>query len=147
MLVVLFGSSFGSGGGSGNAEADLMCDFDFAGGGAALPENEDDDDDGRAAARPRLEFEQRGRLTLGHSVFRSELPALAAGSESEAVTAFFQYCGKHAVSLVTMADVSGGTCLVSLPPYDPVKQVATHEKPCLVTLVCIEGNVTVRCSC
>ena len=147
MLVVLFGSSFGSGGGSGNAEADLMCDFDFAGGGAALPENEDDDDDGRAAARPRLEFEQRGRLTLGHSVFRSELPALPAGSESEAVTAFFQYCGNHAVSLVSMADVSGGTCLVSLPPYDPVKQVVTHEKPCLVTLVCIEGNVTVRCSC
>ena len=37
--------------------------------------------------------------------------------------------------------------MVSLPPYDPVKQVVTHEKPCLVTLVCIEGNVTVRCSC
>ena len=93
-LGVIFGSSFGSGGG-GNAEADVMCDFDRDGGGAALPEDDDDDDEGRAAARPRLE--QTGRLSLASSVFRSEVPALAADSESEAVTAFFQHCGKHAV--------------------------------------------------
>ena len=146
MLGVLFGSSFGSGGG-GNAEADLRCDLDCDDGGAALSENEDDDDDdeGRAAVRPRLE--KRGRLSLGHPVFCSELPALAAGSESEAVTAFFRHCGNHAVSLVAMADSSGGTCLVSLPSYDPQKQVPTHKKPCLVTLVNIEGKVTVQCSC
>ena len=143
-LGVIFGSSFGSGGG-GNAEADVMCDFDRDGGGAALPEDDDDDDEGRAAARPRLE--QTGRLSLASSVFRSEVPALAADSESDAVTAFFQHCGKHAVSIVAMADISGGTCLVSLPSYDPKKKVATHEKPCLVTLVNIEGKVTVQCSC
>ena len=90
-----------------------MCDFDSTGGGAALNEDGDDDgdgdDEGRAVARPRPE--QRGRLSLAFSVFRSELPALAAGSGSEAVTALFWYCGKHAVSLVAMPDDSGGNLL------------------------------------